>query len=86
VSNVRNWAVVSAVSALILLSPIMAFLIVISAEMLIDVVMEARVTAICAVAAGAMGWLLLRKHWPSPEVARESAHAPARRAGATPPG
>ncbi len=42
VSNVRNWAVASAIAALILLSPIVAFLMVITAEMLIDVVIQAQ--------------------------------------------
>jgi hypothetical protein len=60
--NVRNWAVASAIAALILLSPIVAFLMVITAEMLIDVVIEARATAICAAAAGALGWALFRKN------------------------
>jgi hypothetical protein len=67
VSNVRNWAVAAAIAALILLSPIVAFLMVITAEMLIDVVIEARVTAICAAAAGAIGWVLFRKNHPKVE-------------------
>jgi hypothetical protein len=59
---VGNWAVESAVAALILISPIVAFLMVITAEMLIDVVIEARATAICAAAAGAIGLALFRKN------------------------
>ena len=39
----------------------MAFLIVIAAEMLIDALMEAGVAADCAVAAGAIGWVLFRR-------------------------
>ena len=72
VSNVRNWAEASAIVALILLSPIVAFLMVITAEMLIDVVIEARVTAICAAAAGAIGWALFRKNRPRLNVEPQS--------------
>ena len=46
----------------------------ITAEMLIDVVIEARVTAICAAAAGAIGWALFRKNRPRLER-RASARA-----------
>ena len=60
-TNVGNWAVESAVAALILISPIVGFLMVITAEMLIDVVIEARATTICA-AAGAIGLALFRKN------------------------
>ena len=72
VSNVRIWAVASAIAALILLSPIVAFLMVITAEMLIDVVIQGRATAVCAVAAGAIGWALFRKNWPHLKVEPQS--------------
>jgi hypothetical protein len=72
VSNVRNWAVASAIAALILLSPIAAFLMVITAEMLIEVGIEARVPAICAAAAGAIGWVLFRKNRPHLQVEPQS--------------
>jgi hypothetical protein len=49
--SVRNWAAGSAIVALILLSPIVAFLVVILAEMLIDLVMEVGVPVVCAIAA-----------------------------------
>jgi hypothetical protein len=64
VSNVRNWTVASAIAAFILLWPIVAFLTVITAEMLIDIGIEARATAICAAAAGAIVWVLFRKNRP----------------------
>lgn len=72
VSNVRNWAAASAIAALILLSPIVAFLVVITAELLIDVAIEARATAICATAAAAIGWALLRKNRPRLKEALQS--------------
>jgi hypothetical protein len=72
VSNVRNGAVTFAIAALILLSPVIAFLIVSTAEMLIDVVIEARAIAICGVSAGAIGWTLFRKNRPRLKVALQS--------------
>jgi hypothetical protein len=83
VSNVRNWAVAAAIAALILLSPIVAFLMVITAEMLIDVVIEARVTAICAAAAGAIGWALFRKNHPHLKVQPQSGQDQVCHEGAT---
>ena len=72
VSNVRIWATASAIVALILLSPIVAFLMVITAEMLIDVVIQGSATAICAAAAGAIGWALFRKNRPHLKVESQS--------------
>jgi len=43
---------------------------IISAEMLIDLLMEAGTTAVCAVAAGAIGWAVFRR------VSRHPATAP----------
>jgi hypothetical protein len=54
--SVRNWAVGSSIAALILLSLIVAFLMVIVAEMQIDLLKEAGTAADCAIAAGAIGW------------------------------
>ena len=71
-SSVRNWAAGSAIVALMLLSPIVAFLVVIAAEILIDLVMEAGVPVICAVTAGAIGWVLFRKMSCHPEPAPQS--------------
>ena len=61
--SVRNWAIGSAIAALILLSPVVAFLMVIAAEMLVDGLMEAGVTEVCAIAAVAIGWALFRRIW-----------------------
>jgi hypothetical protein len=60
-SSVRNWAVGSVIAALILLSPVVAFLIVIIAELVIDFAMEAGTAVDCTIAAGAIGWALFRK-------------------------
>jgi hypothetical protein len=61
-SNVRNWASGLVIAALILFGPIIAFVMVITVEMLTDLVMEVGATAIWPVAAAAMGWVLLRKY------------------------
>jgi hypothetical protein len=59
--SVRNWAVGSAIVGLILLGPFVAFLVVIAAEILIDVLIEAGVPVVlCLVTAGVLGWVLLR--------------------------
>jgi hypothetical protein len=59
--SVRNWAVGSAIVGPILLGPFVAFLVVIAAEILIDVLIEAGVPVVlCLVTAGVLGWVLLR--------------------------
>jgi hypothetical protein len=60
-SNLRNWASGVLVAALILLGPILAFVVVIAAEMLADLVTRAGATVIWPAVAGAMAWVLLRK-------------------------
>ena len=70
--SVRNWAAGSAIVALILLSPIVAFLVVILAEMLIDLVMEVGVPVVCVVAAAVIGWVLFRRMSSDPELAHQS--------------
>jgi len=60
-NGVRNWAVGSVIAALVLLSPTVAFLMVIAAELLIDLRMEVGITAACALATGAIGLVLYRK-------------------------
>jgi hypothetical protein len=57
-SSVRHWALVSATAALILVGPIIAFMLVIAAELLIDVVRKGGATAVIAGFAGAIGWIL----------------------------
>ena len=51
------------IAALILLSPVVAFLMVIAAEVLIDAMMEAGVIGVSAVAIGAVGWMQFRRIW-----------------------
>jgi hypothetical protein len=65
-SNVRNWVFGLAMAALILSAPIIAFAIVITVEMLTDLVTKVGATAVWPVAAGAMGWVLLRKYTAQP--------------------
>jgi hypothetical protein len=65
-SNVWIWAFGLAMAALILSAPIIAFVMVITVEMLTDVVTKVGATAVWPVAAGAMGWVLLRKYTGQP--------------------
>ena len=60
-NDIRNWASGVLVAALILVGPIIAVLVVISAEMLIDVVTRAGATVFWPVVAGAVAWVLFRK-------------------------
>ena len=69
-------AVGSAIAGLILLSPVVASLMVIAAEMVIDLVMEARATAVCVVVAGAIGCVLFRKRSSHPEPVSQSGWEP----------
>jgi hypothetical protein len=62
----------SAIAGLILLSPVVAFLMVFAGEMVIDLVIEARATAVCVVVAGAIGWVLFRKKSSHPETLPQS--------------
>lgn len=71
-SSARTGAVGTVIGAFVPLSPVVAFLLVIAAEMLIDALMEAGVAADCAVAAGAIGWVLYRKRSSHPKVAPHS--------------
>ena len=59
-TSIRKWLVRSVIAALILLSPVVAFLMVISAELLIDGLMETGLGGACIVIAGAIGWSLFR--------------------------
>jgi predicted signal transduction protein with EAL and GGDEF domain len=62
----------SAIAGLILLNPVIAFLMVITAEMLVDLVIEVGVPAVCAVSAAVIGWVLFRKMSSDPELAHQS--------------
>ena len=64
-SNIRDLTVASVIVGLILLSPTVAFLMVIAAEMVIDFVMEAGArTVLSLLMVGALGWLVSRKQSP----------------------
>jgi hypothetical protein len=68
---IQNYAFGSVITALAVLSPVVAFLMVIAAEMLIDILMVGGTSAACAVAAGGIGLVLSRKFW-CPEVVLQS--------------
>ena len=53
--------VASVIAALILVSPIVAFLMLFAAEVLIDALMEAGVTGVSAIAICAVGWVQFRR-------------------------
>ena len=61
-SNVRNWALGLLLAALILSAPVIAFVMVVTAEMLTDLMAKMGATAVWPVAAAAVGWVLLRKY------------------------
>jgi hypothetical protein len=61
-SNVRNWASGLATAALILLAPIIGFAVIVTAEMLTDLLAKLSPPVVWPVAAAALGWVLLRKH------------------------
>jgi hypothetical protein len=66
-SGVRNWAVGSAVAALILASPVVALLAVIVAEMPIDLLMNfMALTLLSLTMISAVGWLALHRPSASP--------------------
>ena len=72
VNPIRNYAFGSVITALLLLSPVIAFLMVIAAEMLIDSLIVGGTSAVCAVAAGGIGLVLSRKFWRRREVVHQS--------------
>ena len=72
VNPIRNYAFGSVIAALILLSPVIAFLIAIAAEMLIDLLTVGGTSAVFAVAAGGIGLVLSRKFRRRPEVIHQS--------------
>ena len=61
-SNVRNWALGLLLAALILSAPVIAFVMVVTVEMLTDLMAKMGATAVWPVAAAAVGWVLLRKY------------------------
>jgi predicted signal transduction protein with EAL and GGDEF domain len=84
-STVRNWAVGSAIFALFLLSPVVAFLVVIAAEMLIDVALAVGLPVVCAIAAAVIGWVIFRRVSSDPELAHQSEPETDETAVAAPP-
>jgi hypothetical protein len=69
-STLPSWAQCSIIAASVLLSPALAFLMVIAAELVIDFAMEVGAAAVCVVAAGAVGWVLLRKYGGQPHTSQ----------------
>lgn len=70
-SNLRTWAKWSVVAAVLLLSPALAFLMIIAVEALIDLVVEVGVPAILDVmAVGAILWVLFHNQRPRPDRAQ----------------
>jgi hypothetical protein len=76
VNPIRKYAFGSVIAALILLSPVVAFLVVIAAEMLIDLLIVGGTSAVCAVAAGGIGLVLSRKLWQGPKIVHQSEPEP----------
>lgn len=68
-NRVRGWTVASVIAGLILLSPVVAFLMVLSAEMLIDLLMETGAIGVCAIAAVSIGRAVFRRMSRHPSVA-----------------
>jgi hypothetical protein len=81
-SSLRTWAGRLGILAVILLSPIFGSLMLIAAEILIDLLMEAGAIGVYAIAGGAVGWVLFRRMSPHPERVPMSDEA----AIAAPPG
>jgi hypothetical protein len=67
----RTWVAWSLVAGVVLVGPVVAFFIVIAAEVLIDGLMEAGMTGVSAIVIGAVGWVQFRRIWRS-EIARLS--------------
>jgi hypothetical protein len=63
VNPIRSYAVRSAITVLVLLSPVIAYLMSITTEALIDLLIAAGPTTVCAVSTGAVGLVLFRKFW-----------------------
>jgi len=62
-SSLRSWVAWSVVAGVLLVSPVLAFLMIIAAELLIDGLMEAGLNGVCAIAVGAVGWVLFPRFW-----------------------
>jgi hypothetical protein len=85
-SNLRTWAKWSVVAAVLLLSPVLAFLMVIAVEALIDLVLEVGVPAMLDVmAVGAIVWVLFHNYRPRPDGAQSGPGEPDTPAAAVSP-
>jgi hypothetical protein len=85
-SNLRTLAKWSIVAAVLLLSPVLAFLVVIAVEALIDLVLEVGVPALLdMVAVGAIVSVLLHNHRPRPDRAQSRPGKPGALAAAVAP-
>jgi len=71
-SSLRNWAAGSAIAAVILLTPVIFLLVVITVEVLIDFVIEAKVVTVCIAAAFIISWFLFRRRSIRPGMAIQS--------------
>jgi hypothetical protein len=69
-SNFRNWASGLVVAAIILLAPIIAFAMVVAAEMMTDLLAKMGANAVWPVAAGVMGWAVLRRYGGQPRTSQ----------------
>ena len=67
-SSLRTWAAWLVITAVLLFSPALAFLLVMAVEILIDLLTEVGPPAPLAVAAGAFGYFLFRKMSPRPKI------------------
>jgi nitrate reductase gamma subunit len=65
VKHIRGYALRAVLSTAILVSPVIAFLIVIAIEVLIDLSMAAGASAVSAVVIASIGLVLSRKFLPS---------------------
>lgn len=59
--SVRTWIAWPAVGGVLLVSPVLAFWLVITAEMAVDALMEAGVTGVSAITIGAVGSVQFRR-------------------------
>jgi hypothetical protein len=81
IASVRARLACSAVGGIVLVSPVLAFSMVIALEVVIDGLMEAGVTGVSAITIGAVGCALFRRILPS-----ETAQPSRRSAGVRRPG
>jgi positive regulator of sigma E activity len=68
--DLRNWASALATATLILLAPIIGFTLVVTAEMLTDLLAKLGPPVVWPVAGAALGWVLLRKFGGQPQTSR----------------